>query len=107
MNKCLYCYKELDNTNDFHSSCSKSFFGTIEAPILDYTLEQMDELAKQVIERSVRIPGVQPKLSMSIINEATSSNTSGHDNSRMRSRTTDCQLAGDSRSPVHFPCCRL
>ena len=30
----------------------------------------MDELAKNVVERSITVPGVQPKLSMSLVNEA-------------------------------------
>lgn len=32
-----------------------------------YTLDQMDELAKSVVERSVSVPGVQAKLSMSLV----------------------------------------
>jgi serine/threonine-protein kinase HipA len=55
---------------DFHSHCSRSFFGTSTPPILPYSLNEMSELAQRVVERSVSVPGVQPKLSMSIINEA-------------------------------------
>lgn len=68
-NRCLYCYKNIDWEGDFHDACSMSFFGTIETPKLEYSLDQMSELAKNVIERSISIPGVQPKLSMSLINE--------------------------------------
>ncbi len=68
-NKCLYCYKDLTGEIDFHETCSLSFFGKKEAPKLEYTLDQMSELAKNVIERSISVPGVQPKLSMSLINE--------------------------------------
>ncbi len=67
--KCLYCYEALKNETDFHEACSLSFFGTKEAPKLEYSLEQMSELAKNIVERSVSVPGVQPKLSMSLINE--------------------------------------
>lgn len=70
MNKCLYCYKELHDEIDFHQKCSLTFFGTIKTPKLLYDLKQMSELAKEVIERSVTIPGVQPKLSMSLVNDA-------------------------------------
>ncbi len=69
-NKCLYCYKDLKGEVDFHQKCSIAFFGTKEAPQLDYTLNQMSELAKNIIERSVSVPGVQAKLSLSLINEA-------------------------------------
>ncbi|WMQ63932.1 HipA domain-containing protein [Imtechella halotolerans] len=43
------------------------FFGITTPPIIPYTIDQMAELAKSVVERSVAIPGVQPKLSMSLV----------------------------------------
>ncbi len=67
--RCLYCYTDLDGKADFHDACSFSFFGTKETPKLDYSLNQMSELAKNIVERSISVPGVQPKLSMSLINE--------------------------------------
>lgn len=69
--KCLYCYKELEASaqNDFHSHCSLEFFGTKTAPLLSYSLNQMTELAKDVVERSVAVPGVQPKLSLSLVKD--------------------------------------
>jgi serine/threonine-protein kinase HipA len=45
------------------------FFGTIQQPIFEHSLEQMVELAKNVVERSVTIPGVQPKLSLSLVKD--------------------------------------
>lgn len=69
--KCLYCYQPLETSGDFHDKCAKQFFGTSEVPILTYSLNDMSELAKQVVERSVAVPGVQPKLSMSMIKEKT------------------------------------
>lgn len=65
--KCLFCYQPIDNGQDFHATCSKSFFGTETPPILDYTLDDMTELAKKIVETSVTVPGVQPKLSLGII----------------------------------------
>jgi len=56
--------------HDFHEKCSLTFFGTPTPPVMEYTLDQMDELAKNVIERSVSVPGVQAKLSMSLVKEA-------------------------------------
>lgn len=67
--RCLYCYKELDSEQDFHESCSTSFFGTKVAPTIPYSFNEMNELAKNIIERSITVPGVQPKLSMSLTNE--------------------------------------
>ncbi len=66
-NKCLYCYTSLGQGKDFHEKCSLEFFGTPTAPLIDYSLDQMDELAKAVVERSISVPGVQAKLSMSVV----------------------------------------
>lgn len=69
--KCLYCYKQLEDNivGDFHEQCSLEFFGTKQQPIFEHSLKQMAELAKNVVERSVAVPGVQPKLSLSIVND--------------------------------------
>lgn len=69
---CLYCYNQLPEgaTGDFHEHCSLEFFGTKEQPEFSYSLEQMDELAQHVIERSIAVPGVQPKLSLTMVNSA-------------------------------------
>lgn len=69
MSKCLYCYRDIKEGGDFHKECSLQFFGTELPPKIEYSLDQMNELAEQVIERSVSVPGVQPKLSMSVLDE--------------------------------------
>ncbi len=76
MNKCLYCYGPVDDNADFHEKCSMSFFGSKKPPGMPYTIDQMAELAKDVVERSVAIPGVQPKLSMSLVKETRESSDS-------------------------------
>jgi serine/threonine-protein kinase HipA len=70
--KCLYCYQLLDDTTvgDFHEHCSVDFFGIKQQPVFEHSLKQMAELAKNVVERSVAVPGVQPKLSLSIVNNS-------------------------------------
>jgi len=65
-NNCLYCYKALTNETDFHEKCALEFFGTKEVPKIPYSLEDMGALAQHVVERSITVPGVQPKLSMSL-----------------------------------------
>ena len=65
--RCLYCYEAVEAGLDFHKKCSLEFFGTSTPPKLEYSLDQMDELAKMIVERSIAIPGVQPKLSMSLV----------------------------------------
>ncbi len=65
--RCLYCYQVLpDDAADFHSACSRKFFGTDTPPALEYGNEQMQELAKEIVIRSVAVTGVQPKLSLTI-----------------------------------------
>lgn len=68
MKKCLYCYKPLEQ-GDFHEKCSLNFFGSKTPPQLEYNLKDMASLAKNMVERSIAVPGVQPKLSMSLISE--------------------------------------
>lgn len=71
VNKCLYCYQSVEEEGNFHGKCSMHFFGTRTPPDIDYSMDQMNELAKQVVERSIAVPGVQPKLSMSLVNKVT------------------------------------
>ncbi|MDO4510215.1 MAG: HipA domain-containing protein [Bacteroidales bacterium] len=67
MNKCLYCYQELDEgMHDFHPKCARKFFGTHSAPSLEYRREELDELAAQVIQSQTSLTGVQPKLSLNL-----------------------------------------
>lgn len=65
--RCLYCYQPLpEGTADFHEKCSRKFFGSPVPPELDYGNEQMQELAKEIVIRSVAVTGVQPKLSLAL-----------------------------------------
>lgn len=68
--RCLYCYEPLNGENDLHKRCSQAFFGTVIPPVIPYSIDQMSELARDVVERSVTIPGVQAKLSMSLVKAA-------------------------------------
>lgn len=69
MNKCLLCYKQIEDEEfieyEFHKSCSRKFFGKNVPPILDYTQNEMLELAEKVVKSQRTVTGVQPKLSMS------------------------------------------
>lgn len=70
MIKCLSCYKELaENETDFHSKCSKKIFGSINPPSIDFDSKQLEELAKELIVKSVAVTGVQPKLSLNLISD--------------------------------------
>lgn len=68
-NKCLYCYKEIldteeNNQTEYHKSCSMKFFGKPIPPILEYTQADMLHLAEKVIKSHKTVTGVQPKLSL-------------------------------------------
>lgn len=66
-NRCLYCYEDIEDNHDFHKRCSLAFFGTSIPPVIEYSMDQMDDLARNIVERSVSVPGVQAKLSMSLV----------------------------------------
>ena len=67
MSKCLYCYQELeDGQKDFHSACAKKIFGKAEAPVLPYSRDNINDLAKESVLRRMAITGVQSKLSMDV-----------------------------------------
>lgn len=76
-NKCLYCYKKINSTElktpagkkGFHPTCSKTFFGTSTPPVLDFTEDEILELAEQVIKSQRTVTGVQPKLSLGLSNK--------------------------------------
>lgn len=75
--KCLYCYQNISEGDDFHKKCTEAFFGTKHAPLIPYSFNQMNELAKDVVDRSIAVPGVQPKLSLSLIKETVNKQESG------------------------------
>ena len=67
MCKCLFCYKPLEEgQKDYHPQCVRKFFGTREAPLLDYRHEDLDSLAEQIIHAQTSLTGVQPKLSLNL-----------------------------------------
>lgn len=67
MNKCLYCYQELEAGQvDYHPACARKFFGSDIAPILPYSRNNMSELARQVIRTSSSVTGVQAKMSLDV-----------------------------------------
>ena len=55
---------------EFHAPCSRKFFGAKIPPVISYFLNEMTDLARNVVQSSITIPGVQPRLSMSLIEEA-------------------------------------
>ena len=67
MNRCLYCYKRVDEPNtDYHKECLKKFFGTSILPEIDFNDDKLEELALKIVQSKANITGVQSKLSLNI-----------------------------------------
>lgn len=67
-NRCLYCYKPLTaDEHDFHAACSKQLFGTPVPPLLSFEEKQLNELAEKIIKNHTAVTGVQPKLSLHLV----------------------------------------
>lgn len=66
--KCLYCYKPIDNKKEkiYHRKCSRELFNTESAPVLDFDANKLKELGEQNINEKLVVPGVQRKVSLSI-----------------------------------------
>lgn len=67
MKRCLYCGKIAEE--QWHTSCSKKFFGTGEPPLVTLSDEQLETIAYKAAGKGITIPGVQKKLSLSLQNE--------------------------------------
>lgn len=69
--KCLSCYLPLEQGQQhYHPRCARQFFGAEQVPSLSFSLGEIEQLAKQTIESSVAVPGVQPKLSLGWLQSA-------------------------------------
>lgn len=67
MKRCLFCYQPLEsNEVDFHASCSRKIFGQPTPPALPYSEEDLEPLAREVIQSQTSVTGVQAKLSLHI-----------------------------------------
>jgi len=65
MTNCLFCYKPIE-TGEYHSSCSKKFFGTSQIPFLELDQEKLNKLAQITVNERLALTGVQPKISLSL-----------------------------------------
>ncbi len=66
--RCLYCCGALSTDSDYHVECCRAFFGSATPPELPFYMDEMKALAKNLISKRVAVPGVQPKLSLSLLN---------------------------------------
>lgn len=65
MERCLCCGLSLEGlAPTYHAKCMSRMFGSSRVPAFDYTLDELNALAKATILARVSVPGVQPKLSL-------------------------------------------
>jgi serine/threonine-protein kinase HipA len=68
--RCLFCEKELGADEiDFHARCLRRMFGSSSTPTIDLSSEEIDRLAKKSIASGLTVPGVQKKLSLSLLKQ--------------------------------------
>jgi len=67
MKRCLICYEQdVKSGEHYHARCSKRIFGTEQAPLVEYSLSEMKELAKKIVRSQFSLTGVQPKISLGL-----------------------------------------
>lgn len=69
--RCLHCYEPLNELQtEVHQACNKRFYGQLKTPQLHYNLDNLQELATQVIQSQMAVTGVQAKVSLSLYRKA-------------------------------------
>ncbi len=67
MTRCLFCYQPLPLSEpDFHAACSRKIFGQTIPPVLPFSEDDLEPLAREVIQSRTAVTGVQAKLSLHI-----------------------------------------
>ncbi len=69
--RCLHCYEPLyEQDTALHQACNKRFYGQLKTPQLNYNLDDLQDLASQVIQSQMAVTGVQAKVSLSMYRKA-------------------------------------
>lgn len=54
---------------EYHTACSKKFFGTTNVPFLELDQEKLNQMAQITVNERLALTGVQPKISLSLNGE--------------------------------------
>lgn len=54
---------------EYHTACSKKFFGTTNVPFLELDQEKLNQMAQVTVNERLALTGVQPKISLSLNDE--------------------------------------
>ena len=57
MTNCLFCYQRVES-GEYHSKCSKKFFGTTQVPTLELDQEKLNQLATITVKERLALTGV-------------------------------------------------
>lgn len=68
MTNCLFCYQPVE-IGEYHPTCSKKFYGTMQVPMLELDQEKLNKLAQITVNERLALTGVQPKISLSLSGE--------------------------------------
>lgn len=67
MNRCLACGKRTEPAEgNYHRRCLKLLFHSDKAPVLGCSWQELNQMARQVVQQRISVPGVQPKLSVHV-----------------------------------------
>jgi serine/threonine-protein kinase HipA len=72
MKRCLFCGKPIEGIpqkGQWHQACSKKFFGTDVPPLVSLSEQNLESIASQAIGDGITVPGVQKKLSLTLVTE--------------------------------------
>lgn len=68
--RCLICMEDLNDPETlYHKRCAKELFGFTQAPKVDVSIKDLEELALMQINQRLTLTGVQKKLSLSPMKE--------------------------------------
>lgn len=54
---------------EYHTACSRKFFGTTNVPFLELDQEKLNQMAQVTVNERLALTGVQPKISLSLNDE--------------------------------------
>jgi len=66
VNQCLICAQKTEKNDKYHRKCLQELFDSMDAPILEASLNELHNLARKSVTQRVTVPGVQSKLSLEI-----------------------------------------
>jgi len=59
MTNCLFCYQNVED-GEYHSACTKKFFGTSSIPSLELDQEKLNKLPQLTVNERLAVTSVQP-----------------------------------------------